>query len=53
MCSATMAYVHTACAVQVTISSTGGKLQLVSNFTELHALTLVSRSSALLLTAIS
>ena len=36
MCLATMAYVYT---VYVTIYSTAGKFRLVSNFTELHALT--------------
>ena len=45
-----MAYVYTACAVCVTIFNTSGKFCLVSNFTELHALTLVARSYALLLT---
>ena len=39
MCLSTMAYVNTACTVRVTIFSTGGKLWLASNFTELHALT--------------
>ena len=37
----TLAYVYTAaCAIHVTIFSTGGKFRLVSNFTELHTLTL-------------
>ena len=45
MCLATMAYVYTACAVCV---STGGKFRPVSNFTKLHALTLVAGSYALL-----
>ena len=44
---ATMAYVCAACPVRVTIFSTGGKFQPVSNFTELHALTLAARSYAL------
>ena len=34
--------------VRVTIFSTGGKFQPVSNFTELHALTLAARFYALL-----
>ena len=33
--------------------STGGKFQLVSSFTELHALTLAARSYALLVEIIS
>ena len=37
-----------ACTVHVTIFSTGGKFRLVSNFTELHTLTLAARSYALL-----
>ena len=41
MLSNNMAYVYTAYA--------GGKFQLVSNFTELHALTLATRSYAFLL----
>ena len=45
MCLATMAYVYTACTVCV---STGGKFRPVSNFTKLHALTLVAGSYALL-----
>ena len=49
MCLATMAYAYAACAVRVTIFSTGGKFRLVSNFTDLHALTLAARSYALLL----
>ena len=40
MCLATTAYFNAACAVRVTIFSTGSKLWLVSNFAELHALTL-------------
>ena len=44
MCLATMAYVYAACAVRVTIFSTGGKCRLLSNFMELHALTLAARS---------
>ena len=38
-----MAYVYAACAVRVTIFSTGGTFRPVSNFTELHALTLAAR----------
>ena len=45
MCLATMAYV---CTVHVTIFITGGKFQLVSNFTEFHALTLAVHCYALL-----
>ena len=44
-----MAYVYAACAVCVTIFSTGGKVRPVSNFTELRALTQAVRSYALLL----
>ena len=33
-----MAYFYAACAVRVTIFSTGGKFCPISNFTELHAL---------------
>ena len=40
------------CTVRVTISSTGGKFRLVSNFTELYALTLAARSYALLVSYI-
>ena len=47
-CLATMAYVNAACTVCVTIFSTGGKFQPVSNFTQLHALPLAARSYALL-----
>ena len=43
-----MPYVDAACAGRVTIFSTGGKFRPVSNFTELHALTLAARSYALL-----
>ena len=46
---ATMAYVYTACAVHVTIFSTTGKFRPISNFMELHALTLAARSYALLI----
>ena len=35
--------------VRVTIFSTGGKFRPVSNFTELHTLTLATRSYTLLL----
>ena len=46
-----MAYVHAACAVCVTVFSITGKFQPVSNFImELHALTLATRSYALLVT---
>ena len=48
MCLATMAYMHVRLAVHVTIFNTGGKFRRVSNFTELHALTLPTRSYALL-----
>ena len=48
-----MAYVYAACAVCVTIFSTGGKFQLVSNSTELHALTLAVRSYVLLVVMIA
>ena len=44
-CLAAMTYV---CAVSVTSFSTGTKFRLVSNFTELHALTLAAHSNALL-----
>ena len=44
---------NAACAVCVTIFSTGDKVQLLSNFTELHALTLAARSYALLLIGIA
>lgn len=43
-----MAYVYAACPIHVIILSIGSKLQPVSNFTELHALTLAARSYALL-----
>ena len=43
-----MPYVYAACLVCVTIFSTGGKFRLVSNFTELHSLTLAARSYVLL-----
>ena len=43
-----MAYVNAACTGRVTIFSTGGKFRPVSNFTQLHALTLAARSYALL-----
>ena len=54
MCLATTAYViyiclrsiYT-CAVHVTIFSNGSKFRPVSNFTELHTLTLASRCYAL------
>ena len=40
-CLATLAYVYAAAsAIHVTIFSTGGKIRLVSNLTELHTLTL-------------
>ena len=45
MCLATMPYVYAACRVHVTIFSTGGKFQLVSNFKELHTLTLAAHST--------
>ena len=37
-----MAYIYAACAINVTIFNTSGKFYLVSNFTELHALTLTT-----------
>ena len=43
-----MAYFYVACAVHVTIFSTGGKFCLVSNFTKLHTLTQVACSYVLL-----
>ena len=48
MCLATTACVYAACAVCVAIFSTGSKFRQVSNFIELHALTLAARSCALL-----
>ena len=44
-----MAYVYAVWAVRVTIFSTGGKFQPVSNFTELHTSTQAACSCALLL----
>ena len=44
-----MAYVYAACAVCVTIFSTGGKFRSISNFEKLHALTLATHSHALLI----
>ena len=41
-----------ACAVRATLSSTGDKFRPVSNFTELHALTLAARSYTLLVPVI-
>ena len=41
-CLATTAYAYAACTVCVTIVDTGGKFRPVSNFTELHALTLAT-----------
>ena len=52
MCLATMVYVYASCAVHVTIFSNGGKFHPVWNFMELHALTQVARSYALLYKAI-
>ena len=49
MLIATMAYVCAAFTVCVIIFSTGGKFRLVSNFSELHALSLAAHSYALLL----
>ena len=43
-----MAYVYAAQPICVTIFSTGGKFQQVSNFTELHTLILATRSYVLL-----
>ena len=45
-----MAYVYAACAVRVTIFSTDSKMQPVFNFTEVHTLTLATRSHAFLTT---
>ena len=42
-------YLRTACAVGVTIFSTGGKFQLVSTFMKLHAFPQATHSYALLL----
>ena len=42
MCLATMAYVYAAYAVCVSIFSAGGEFDLVSNFKELHALTIAA-----------
>ena len=44
-----MGYVYAAYAVRVTIIRTGGKFRLLSNCTELHALTQAACSYALLL----
>ena len=49
MCLATMPYVY----ARLLFFSTGGKFQLVSSFTELHALTLAAHSYALLVEIIS
>ena len=43
-----MPYVYAACTVCVIIFSTSDKFRPVSNFTELHALTLAAHSCALL-----
>ena len=43
-----MPYVYAACAACVTIFKTGSKFRPVSNFTELHALTVAARSYVLL-----
>ena len=48
MCLATVAYINAVCTVCVTIFRTGGKFWLVSNFTELHALTLAACSYVVL-----
>ena len=37
-----MAYIYAACAINVTIFNTSGKFCLVSNFTDLYALTLTT-----------
>ena len=47
-----MAYVNAACAGHATIYSTSGKFRPVSNFTQLHALTLAPHSYALLVQSI-
>ena len=44
---------YAACLVCVTIFSTGGKFRLVSNFTELHALTLATCFYAFLVNSIA
>ena len=44
-----MAYVYATCTGHVTIFSTGGKFQLVCNFTVLYAIIQAGRSYALLL----
>ena len=41
-------FCYAACAVRVSIFSTGGKFRPVSNFTKLHVLTLAACSYALL-----
>ena len=42
-CLATLVYAYAAaCAIHVSIFSTGSKFRLVSNFTELHTLTLAT-----------
>ena len=46
--TATMAYVNTACAVCLSIFSTGSKFRLVVNFMELHTLTQAIHSYVLL-----
>ena len=51
VCIATITF-YAVCVVHVTIFSTGGKFRPVSIFTQLHALTLVACSYALLLLAI-
>ena len=43
-----MAYVYTVCTVHVTIFSADGKFRPVSDFTELHGLTLAACSCVLL-----
>ena len=43
-------YINTAWAIRVTVFSTAGNFRPVSNFMELHALTLAARSYALLTT---
>ena len=48
-----MAYVYAPCAVRATTFSTGGELRLVSNFMEVHALTLAAHSHVLLHTVMN
>ena len=49
MCCSNNGFCYAACAVHVTIFSTGGNFHLISNFAGLHALTLAARSYVLLI----